>query len=45
MMRRAVLHALLMLALALPAATPPTLAQPAGTVGDRTLDAFDDVSP
>ena len=43
MMRRVVLHALLTLSLALPAATPPTLAQPAGVSGVRTLDAFEDV--
>jgi hypothetical protein len=45
MMRRAVRHVLLMVALALPGATPPTLAQPAGAVGVRSLDAFADVSP
>jgi hypothetical protein len=45
MMRRAVLHALLMLVFVTPAATPPTLAQPPGAAAARILDDFEDVKP
>jgi hypothetical protein len=45
MMRRAVLHGLILLVVALPAATPPTLAQPPGAAAARILDDFEDVRP
>jgi len=44
-MRRAVLHGLILLVVALPAATPPTLAQPPGAAAARILDDFEDVRP
>ena len=45
MMRRAGLHALLMLVLASLAGTAPTLAQPPGVAATRVLDDFEDVRP
>jgi hypothetical protein len=42
---RVALHALLLLALVLPAGASPGLAQPGGVSSVRVLDAFDDVAP